>query len=80
MNKPYPIGTKIKYIGGCHKCKGKTGKVIRIYERTCSVTLPQSKCSTLCYNGTLTVSWCDVELLPQKNVQLEFAFMEDTDA
>jgi len=75
MDKTYPIGTNIKYIGYCRKCKGKTGKIIKAYDNCVRVSLPQSTCSGAT-SGSIVCRWPDVELLITKGQQLLFAFME----
>ena len=75
MAKKYPVGTKIRYIGYCKKCKGNTGEVVREYELSCRITLPHSRCNGV-MNGTIVCSWRDIELLVKKNQQLLFSFME----
>ena len=75
MDKTYPIGTKIKYVGYCKKCKDKTGKIMRVYEHSCRISLPQSTC-TAATSGSIICNWDDIELLIKKNQQLLFAFMD----
>ena len=76
-SKTYPIGTKIKYIGYCKKCKGKTGKVIEVHNSTCTITLPQSTCnSAVDRGGTIICPWSDIIPALVKNQQLLFSFME----
>ena len=74
-DKKYPIGTKVKYIGGCKSCGGHTGKVIQVYENVCRITLPHSSCSGAS-GGSITCVWSDIERLIKKNEQLLFAFTE----
>ena len=76
MDKTYPIGTKIKYIGYCKKCKDKTGKVVDIWDNGCHVILPQSLCSAAGPENRLTCTWSDIVPMIKKNEQLLFAFME----
>ncbi len=76
MDKVYPIGTKIKYIGNCARCKDKMGTIVGVNERTCIITLPLSTCGVFHYNGEMTCSWCAIEPVLVKNQQLLFAFME----
>lgn len=76
MDKPYPIGTAIKYIGYCQKCKGKIGKVVEITECNCWIVLPQSTCVIFVTHGRALVPWDDIELLKVKGQQLLFSFME----
>ncbi len=80
MYKPYPVGTAIKYIGFCVKCRGKTGKIIGVGELNCWVVLPQSTCGIFTTQGKALVPWSDVELLTKKNEQLLFSFMEEQNA
>jgi len=75
--KKYPIGTLIRYMGYCTKCKGKVGKIVEIHDNYCYIVLPQSTCSTFTSTGKAMCSWDDLELLVKKNEQLEFAFMND---
>ena len=74
--KKYPIGTKIKYVGHCKKCKGKVGKVVDIWDYGCNITLPQSLCRAAGQDKRLICSWSDIEPVSVKNEQLLFAFME----
>ena len=74
--KKYPIGTKIKYIGFCEKCGGNTGEIIKVYERSCRITLPHSHCLSA-KTGSIVCNWSDIELLIKKNEQLLFGFMEE---
>ena len=79
MDKTYPIGTKIKYIGYCTKCKDKIGKVIKIHDSTYTITLPQSTCyAAVNRGGTIVCSWSDIVPVPVlvKGQQLLFSFME----
>ena len=78
--KKYPVGTKIKYIGHCAKCKGKAGKVVEVRGHICVITLPQSPCGVFHYNGTMQCPWQDIEPVAVKGEQLLFSFMSDTDA
>jgi len=76
MDKTYPIGTKIKYIGYCKKCKDKIGKIVEMRKNTCYITLPKSTCSAMRDTGKVMCNWSDVELAVRKNEQLLFSFME----
>lgn len=73
--KKYPVGTPIKYIGYCNKCKGNTGKIVEVRKLSCFITLPHSRCISASY-GLLECNWSDVEPLLKKGEQLEFSFME----
>lgn len=77
MNKTYPIGTKVKYIGYCGECKDKIGKVVEVYVSTCTITLPQSTCITALHGGgEIRVPWSEIIPVVVKNQQLLFDFME----
>ena len=75
-NKKYPIGTKIKYIGYCKKCKGKIGKVVNIWDNGYNITLPQSLCTAAGPGKSIICSLSDIIPVSVKNQQLLFAFME----
>ena len=73
MNKLYPVGTKVRYVGSCKHCKGTTGKIISAHTNYCRVNLLDSSC---CKSfGWAAVNWRDVDSIGQQ--QLEFAFMEE---
>jgi len=85
----YPIGTKIKYIGtrlsrkwGCDTTGdiGKTGKIVGFYNNFPLIFLSESthtsEFSTQLVHATWETGWDSLEILPQKNQQLLFAFME----
>jgi hypothetical protein len=74
MNKKYPIGTRIRYIGSCKKCKNKVGKVVEMREKTCIIMLPQSPCGIFRHNGTMVCPWSNIEPLTVKGQQLLFEF------
>ena len=76
VTKKYPIGTKVKYIGSCGSCSGHTGKVIRVYDNVCRITLPHSNCSGAS-GGSITCVWSDIERWIEKNEQLLFRFMSE---
>ena len=76
MDKTYPIGTKIKYIGYCRECKDEIGKVVDIWSNVCSIILPQSPCGAAGPRKRLTCAWSDIIPVVVKNQQLLFAFME----
>lgn len=75
--KKYPIGTKIKYIGSCPKCKGHVGKVVEVSGASIYITLPQSLCRTFHFNNRIMCPWEDIEPVIVKGQHLLFAFMED---
>ena len=75
----YPIGTMIRYIGCCPKCRGQTGKIVAISSGLPIIILPQSACNSFNRNGTIQCSWSHIELFIKKNEQLEFAFMRTSD-
>lgn len=88
----YPVGTKIKYIGSRFIKKygrigdagvddiGKKGRIVG-YERDFPVIfLPQSN-HVSCFSthqvpASWETGWDSLEILLQKNQQLEFSFME----
>lgn len=74
--KKYPVGTKIKYIEYCPKCKGKTGKVVEMVGEKCYITLPQSLCFAFRYSNRMLCPWNEIEPLVVKGQQLLFEFME----
>lgn len=73
--KRYPIGTKIKYIGHCGKCKNKIGKIVGVSEHLCWLNLPKSTC---CPKPTSKAyaKWSEIMPIVAKNQQLLFSFME----
>lgn len=73
MNKSYPVGTAIKYLGGCCKCKGKIGTITARYSTYCTITLPKSTCSAA---PRVVCGWDEIELVKVKGRQLLFDFME----
>ena len=73
--KSYPIGTKIKFIGSCGKCKNKIGRITARDENGCYIDLPESLCSRAIAGSFYTV-WRFIEPLAVKNQQLLFSFME----
>jgi len=77
MAKKYPVGTQIKYIGNCNKCKGKTGKIVGVGENTCEITLPQSSCGVFHYDNKMRCVWNHIEPLVIKGQQLLFSFMSE---
>ena len=89
LREKYPIGTRIKYIlNSCYasECaKEDIGKVGKIVGFTCynypiiflSGSTHVSQFSTKQRPASWSAGWCSVEVLPQKNQQLLFAFMED---
>lgn len=72
--KKYPVGTRIKYIGYCGKCKDQIGKVVEVGEDICYITLPQSTCGVFHYSGKMICNWKDIEPLALKGQQLLFDF------
>lgn len=72
----YPVGTSIRYIGRCKKCKGKTGKIVKVTEYHPYIVLPQSNCSTMIDCGEVACNWENIELLVKKNQQLVFSFIK----
>lgn len=89
MSKIYPIGTKIKYISIGSSDDGKCGTIVghrhcdclRSINNICpDIYLPESSyvpsSSTPEKLITWRAGWYNLEVLPQKNKQLEFSFME----
>lgn len=76
MVKTYPVGTKIKYVGYCNKCKGQIGKVIGMWDRGYNIILPQTLCKGVRSGGTFSCTWSEIIRVSVKNEQLVFAFME----
>ena len=75
-DKMYPVGTKIRYIGACGKCKGQIGEIVALSnspECYCYINLPKSTCSDML---GVRAFWKDLELFVAKNQQLLFSFME----
>lgn len=77
LAKTYPVGTQIKYIGYCDRCKGQIGKIVKGVDKyTCTITLPQSTCSAVVNgNGKIACPWSDVIPISIKHEQLVFEFM-----
>jgi len=83
-DKRYPIGTKIKYKGRngifSKRLYGMTGKIVGIVKDFPLIYLPEandiSAYSTKERPATVQTNWKNIEMLPQKNEQLLFAFME----
>ncbi len=79
----YPIGTKIRYRGGnngsCWK-HGWEGVIVGMERGFPLIYLPQStfesQYSTVECRVTVQTNWNHLEILPQKNQQLLFSFME----
>lgn len=84
----YPIGTKIRWVldvlrANSHAKKdiGKTGVIVGYDKNDCPfMFLPESKHLVPCSTQAVPISWLsdwkNVEILSQKNRQLEFSFME----
>lgn len=84
----YPIGTKIMYcppcshsMSGVREDIGKIGRIVGISEYDNPIIfLPKSK--HISYKSTKQVPaswlsrWCYLKILPQKNQQLLFPFMD----
>jgi len=81
-HKKYPIGTRIKFTGRYSDTgdEGKTGKIVGYYAGFPLILLPESThisdFSTQAVPATWQTGWDSLEILPQKNQQLLFAFME----
>lgn len=90
--RKYPIGTKIKYIGSSFVRKhgrigdigiediGKRGKIVGYVRDFPLIFLPQSN-HVSCFSthqvpASWETGWDSLEIVPQKNKQLLFAFME----
>ena len=78
MDKKYPVGTPIRYIGGNNDC-GKVGKIVGHNKwNDPLIFLPESShisCfSTLKTPASWQTSWGNIEILVQKNQQLLFDF------
>lgn len=88
LRDKYPIGTEIEYIGVyvCDIAKkdiGKKGKIVGYEPDNCpNIFLPQSEhiswCSSLLTPVTWETAWRNIKILPQKNQQLEFSFMQQS--
>ena len=83
--KKYPIGTKIKYVGskGWDSTGdiGKIGWIVGYHHNSDPlIFLPESENISECHTRLRPVSWwtswVNIEILPQKNEQLLFAFMD----
>ena len=83
MKHKYPIGTRIKYNGCAKKDVGREGTIVR-YEEACKgivwIVIPNSYLALELY-GNPEHEWSthieDLEILPQKNQQLLFSFMDE---
>ena len=79
----YPIGTKIKFIASEKSCftakqdDGKEGEVVNYMGGLIGIYLPKSGNNSRFHNKQTT--WLtrarNLQILPQKNQQLEFNFM-----
>lgn len=84
-DKVYPIGTKIRYKGSdgifSKELFGMTGEIVGIVRDYPLIYLPAanfvSEYSTKERPATVQTNWKNIEVLPQKNRQLLFAFMEE---
>jgi hypothetical protein len=74
MKHKYPIGTAIRYFGSCEECKGKSGKIVGVFEDYCHVSLPTSNCVS---GDRAYAKWAQIVLLVKKNQQLLFDFMSE---
>lgn len=80
----YPVGTKIKYIGSSvwddTGDKGKIGTIVNFHHEFPIIFLPESNhvssFSTPEIPASWETGWDSIEVLPKKNQQLLFAFME----
>ena len=82
----YPTGTKVKYIGYSNqnseiaKDVGKVGKIVGTHWNNPIIFLPESKhisnYSTEQMPASWETGWDYLEILPRKNEQLLFAFMD----
>lgn len=79
----YPVGTKIKYIGNRWDDtvdRGKVGTIVNFHGAYPIIFLPKSthlsSFSTLEIPASWEVGWDSLKILPQKNQQLLFTFME----
>ena len=83
MDKTYPIGTKIRYIGksnGNWWRDGWTGIIVGMVNEYPLIYLPEStfvsSYSTTKCRVTVQTNWDAIEHVIQPNQQLLFAFME----
>lgn len=87
MNKQYPIGTRIKFIGHSRigpeakKDIGKIGKIVGYTDPNGPIIfLPESRHISCYSTKQVPASWevglSSIEVLPQKGRQLLFPFME----
>ena len=73
----YPVGTTIRYIGGCTTCKGQIGKIVATKGYTPIIDLPKSACMFVRQRGSMMVSWEDIEPVSVKGEQYLFGFMNN---
>ena len=84
--KKYPIGTRIKYIEPdptyrARKDVGKVGSIVGYHNWDYPIIFLSESTHASCYHtpskpASWACGWDAIEILPQKNQQLLFSFME----